>query len=303
VKKGNGRMGTDDVRTTGSTPQGGSASSSEPRKSALRILLAADREHRPVRTFALFSGGNDSAVLAHWAQPYIDGLVYIDTGTALPGVREFVEGFARRYEMRLLVYEAGDAFERLVLDPGPNMDRPLGFPGPGKHIYPYSRLKERQVDRLVREHKQERGDRVALLTGVRRAESQRRMGWAEPVNRQGAKVWVNPLLEWSDEDMRAYRERFRLPQSDVAALLHRSGECNCGAFAKPGEREMIAGLFPEFEAWLADLERKAEEAGALNCRWGKRPPRNYGPDQMRLDTAPGPMCVGCISDDESELAA
>lgn len=252
-------------------------------------------DHAPRKTFALFSGGNDSGVLVHWAQPYIDAAVYIDTGTALPGVREHVEAFTARYDIPLLVYEAGDAYERMVTVPGPNMDRPLGFPGPGKHIYPYSALKERQVERLVREHKQERTDRIALLTGVRAAESMRRMGKMSAIERKGAQVWVAPLLHWSNEAMREYREKFKLPQSDVAALIHRSGECNCGAFAAPGEREMLASLYPEFEAWISDLERRAEAAGAINCRWGKRPPASQIPGQLEL--APGPMCVGCSAEE------
>lgn len=266
------------------------------RKSALKILTDLWERYSVRKTFALFSGGNDSAVLVHWAQPYIDAAVYIDTGTALPGVREFVERFTTRYEIPLLVYEAGDAYEKLVLEAGPNMDRPLGFPGPGKHIYPYALLKERQVDALVRDHKEDRSDRIALLTGVRRAESQRRMGTTAEIHRQGAKVWVAPLLHWTDKQMRDYREKFNLPQSDVAALIHRSGECNCGAFAAPGERQMISDLYPEFGRWLDDLERRAEEAGAINCRWGQRPPRSVHRDQGQLDLAPGPMCVGCAQE-------
>lgn len=270
------------------------------RASALSILMDSWKQHTVRKTFALFSGGNDSAVLVHWAQPYIDAAVYIDTGTALPGVREFVESFTARYEIPLLIYEAGDAYERMVLDPSQNRGRAYGFPGPGMHMRAYQRLKERQLRRLIRDHKQEFGDRIALLSGVRKAESARRMGWGEPINRQGATVWVNPLLHWSNEAMRAYREKFKLPESDVAALIHRSGECNCGAFAAPGEREMLASLYPEFEKWISDLERRAEEANAVNCRWGKRPPMAVHPDQGRLDElASGPLCAGCSLEREA----
>lgn len=266
------------------------------RKSAVDVLIRAWTEHPARKTFALFSGGNDSAVLAHWAQPYVDALVHIDTGTALPGVREFVERFAARYEMPLLVYESGDAYERLILDTPANADRPFGFPGPGQHPRAYQRLKERQIEALVRDHKEGRSDRIMLLTGVRRAESQRRMGWGDPVNRKGAQVWVNPLIDWSDQDMRDYRVKFGLPQSDVAALACMSGECTCGSFSRPQEREFLSALFPEWGERIADLERRAEAAGAINCRWGTRPPPSVHPDQETLDVAPGPMCVGCAEE-------
>jgi 3'-phosphoadenosine 5'-phosphosulfate sulfotransferase (PAPS reductase)/FAD synthetase len=262
------------------------------RKSALRILRES-WDHPPRKTFALFSGGNDSAVLVHWAQPWIDAAVYIDTGTALPGVREFVERFTTRYEIPLLVYEAGDAYERMVLK--------HGFPGPGAHRYPYVLLKERQVDALVRDHKQERGDRIALLTGVRRAESRRRMGNVREVHRDGAQVWVSPLIDWSDAYMRFYHEKFNLPESDVAALIHRSGECNCAAFAAPREREMLCALYPEFKEWVEDLERRVEAAGIAACRWGAEPPRPVHPGQANIEElAPGPLCVGCSTTGEAE---
>jgi phosphoadenosine phosphosulfate reductase len=168
------------------------------------------------------------------------------------------------------------------------MVRKHGVPGPGAHRYPYVNLKERQLDRLIRDHKARWNDRILLLTGARRNESQRRMGQAVEVKRDGCTVWCNPLIDWTDGDMRAYRMRHQLEQSDVAALLHRSGECNCGAFAGPGERAMLEALFP---AWFERVIGGAEEA-ARSCgkwpSWGERPPRS------RVSAA-GPLCSGCAS--------
>jgi hypothetical protein len=58
-------------------------------------------------------------------------------------------------------------------------------------------------------------------------------------------VWINPLLDWTNEQMREHRADQALPEIGVAALLHRSGECNCGSFAAPGERRDLAALYPE----------------------------------------------------------
>lgn len=250
---------------------------------AERLLVEAIAEHDPRMIFALFSGGDDSAVLISWAKRTIghklDAAVFIDTGTALPGVREFVSDFCANRYLPLLVYAAGDAFDVMV--------RERGFPGPAAHRYAYVRLKERQVDRLVREHKTRPRDRIMLLTGVRRAESTRRMGTVDPVRRDGAQVWVAPLVDWTQSDLRTYREINGVEQSPVAAMLHRSGECNCGAFAVPGEREMLRSLYPEwFEQRIAPLER------ACGRTWGERPPGERA-------TAPGPMCTDC----QLELAA
>lgn len=238
---------------------------------AERLLIDAIVEHEPRKVFALVSGGNDSTVLASWVKRTIghrlDAAVFIDTGTALPGVREFVEAFCANRYLPLLVYEAGDEYARMV--------REHGFPGPASHRFAYVRLKERQIDALVRDHKEAARDRIMLLTGVRRAESVRRMGTTQPVRRDGAQVWVAPLIDWTDGDMRTYRLENGLEQSDVAALTHRSGECNCGAYAAPGEREELRSLWPEwFEANIAPLER------AVGSRWGDKPseqPQSVGP--------------------------
>jgi 3'-phosphoadenosine 5'-phosphosulfate sulfotransferase (PAPS reductase)/FAD synthetase len=249
------------------------------------LVAEAKREHAPIETVCLFSGGNDSTVLAHRCREHYDRLVFIDTGTAVPGVREFVESFAEWIGKPLTVHEAGDAFRRMVLgDTGPA----FGFPGPAQHGRAYTRIKERQLEAMLREAKagHPRSARVLALTGVRRSESARRAS-RTPITRRFSLVFANPLIDWTNTAMRRYRVEYELPESDVAALIHRSGECNCGAFAEPGEREMLAALWPEwFEATIASLEREAEAAGIPACRWGERPP-----DATPADA--GPLCSSC----------
>jgi 3'-phosphoadenosine 5'-phosphosulfate sulfotransferase (PAPS reductase)/FAD synthetase len=293
-------------------------------------------EHDPTASYCLFSGGNDSTVLAHRCREHYDALAYIDTGTAIPGVRDFVERYAAWLEKPLRILEHDDdAYRRMVLgsdewwaayeeaaakrrglrdaigygdatlstEEFTNWLRangrrdlaaqsPAGFPGPASHRYAYIRLKERQLERLVREAKRHPRDRLMLLTGVRRAESVRRMGTTAPIRRDGAQVWVAPRVDWSNERMRAYRAEHALPQSDVAALLHRSGECNCGAFAAPGEREDMEQLYPTwFDERIGAIEREAVALGIPRCRWGDRayevPSEDAGPPcsdcQLRFD--------------------
>lgn len=252
------------------------------------LVERAKREHRPVATFCLFSGGNDSGVVAHRMRGQYDALVWIDTGTALPGVREHVERFAGWLGEPLLIYAAPEgSYESLILEkPG------FGFPGPAQHSVAYNRLKDRAVEHLIRDHKTYRSrERVLLLTGMRRAESQRRMGFRPPLRRTPGKaeVWANPITDWSDGDMYAYRRDHELPESDVAALIHRSGECNCGCFAQPGERQMLAQLFPEWGRRIDDLERRARERGLPCWRWGER----CEPGATPAGKGVGPLCSDC----------
>lgn len=253
-----------------------------PRVDPNDIVREARIGYEPVACFCLFSGGHDSTVLAHRCRDEYQALMHIDTGTAVPGVREFVGDYAAWLDKPLIVYESGDAFRKLVMDLG-------GFPGPAGHGRAYTRLKERQIRKLVRDFKtgHHRNSTVMLLTGKRRAESARRAKTTLGIEKHGGQLYVNPLIDWTAHDMRTYRAEWELPESPVAALLHRSGECNCGAFAEPGEREMLRSLYPTwFEQNIAALERDAAAAGIPACKWGERPP-----GEAPAET--GPLCSSC----------
>jgi len=50
-----------------------------------------------------------------------------------------------------------------------------------------------------------------------------------------------------------------------------SGECLCGAFAKPNELEEIAFWFPDVAQEIHDLEHEVAATGKFKperCRWG-----------------------------------
>jgi 3'-phosphoadenosine 5'-phosphosulfate sulfotransferase (PAPS reductase)/FAD synthetase len=149
---------------------------------------------------------------------------------------------------------------------------------------------------LLRESKagHPRSSRVLFLSGIRRAESRRRSK-REAINRLPGKsaVFAAPLIDWSGGDMLRYRREHQIPESAASALLHRSGECQCGAFANAQEeRAMLKALYPGFFASIEQLEREAQEAGVRWCRWG-----GYDVDGNRAGDAsrekPGLLCESC----------
>lgn len=257
-----------------------------------QLVEQARLEHAPIKTFCLISGGNDSLVTAHRCRSHYDELVWIDTGTAVPGVRAFVEHAAALLGKPLRILSQGfDAYRLLVLggvDPQGRRSHTLGFPGPPQHGVAYRRLKGRSLEALLRQTKEghPRTARVMALTGVRRAESARRAK-RTVTNREGSLVFVNPLIDWTHADVRRYRTNHGLPESDVAALLHRSGECNCGCYAEPGERELLRSLWPAwFEQRIRPLEQDAARAGLAGARWG-------GSRYLQTSAQTGPLCSSC----------
>lgn len=270
------------------------------------LVLRAKAVHRPIASVCLFSGGGDSMVTAHRCREHYDELVFIDTGTSVPGVEDFVREAAEWLgkPLRIMRHDF-DAYRLLVcggLDWKGDEWEAFGFPGPAQHGRAYNRLKERQIERLLRELKEgyPRMARVLALTGVRRAESARRRS-REPINRKNSMVFVNPLIDWTGADMRRYKVEHDLPVSDVSALLHRSGECNCGAFAVAGEeRAMMESLWPEW--WrerIGVLEAEAEAKGVRWCRWG-----GFDVNGVRageVTEAAGELCESCILRDGGQM--
>lgn len=257
------------------------------------VIAEAEKQYGPFEArVCLFSGGNDSLAVAHRCRDFYDTLVWVDTRTSVPGVAEFVEEAAKWLDKRLRVYRCAEGeYRRIVVggkDKNGNMKRPLGFPGPAQHTRCYVNLKERAIEAMVRELKgDQRMNRVLALTGIRRAESARRRSRAE-ITKRGALVFANPLIDWGGADLYAYRKAHGLPESDVAALLHRSGECNCGAYAAPGEREMLRSLWPEwFEKNIASIEREAHAMGLPCAVWGT------GRDLLNGDDGAGELCSDC----------
>lgn len=230
----------------------------------------------PSHIIALTSGGGDSTAAMLAVRDYIDTAAYIDTGTALPGVRDHVEAVCSKLGVPLIVLETPwSEYESMVLE--------HGFPGPAQHRIAYIRLKERRLYDLIRQTKTKRSDRVLFSTGVRQGESTRRMGTTAALQHAKSFRWVAPIIDWDKAQVRAMTEAHGIKPSDVSALIHRSGECNCGAFAQEGERQMLAQLWPEWWARFEALEVKAKEAGKP-CVWGVRPGK---PSEV------GPMCHGC----------
>lgn len=254
----------------------------DPAEEGRSILRGAIAEHRPSEVFALFSGGHDSLCASHLASqlPEFSGCVHVNTGIGVEETREFVRKtckaygwplremspppFAPRVEKRKpgIDYESLPAYEAIVLH--------HGFPGAYGHNLIYNRLKERCLRRLAREHKRGPSDRILLVTGVRKAESRRRMGYVEPVQREGCRVWCAPIANWTNHEKDTYIAAHGLPRNRVTGILCMSGECLCGAFGSPGELDLIGRFFPETAAYIRDLGARARALGRVHWRWGEK---------------------------------
>lgn len=235
----------------------------------------------------LFSGGHDSLSACYIASqhPRFQGKVYhIDTGIGAKATRQFINEVCDDYGWELQVFKSNFSYEKFV--------RKLGFPGPGAHGWIYNKLKDRCVSTMGKG----RG-KVALITGCRSQESVRRMGHVEPIKigetskktgkvRRKNRIWTAPCHDWSSEQQRAFMDALCLPRNPVKdSLLGMSGECFCGAFARPNEIALVREFVPDVAAEIDRLSTLAP-AGSI---WGKRA---KGKKKIVKATT-GPLCSSC----------
>ncbi|MBE1580494.1 phosphoadenosine phosphosulfate reductase family protein [Amycolatopsis roodepoortensis] len=214
--------------------------------------------HELTASCLMWSGGNDSNVLAHLMRGRVSHAVHANTGIGIEATRQHVRDTCRQWKLPLIEKAPAekDSYERFVLA--------HGFPGPGQHDRMFQRLKERTFDAVRRRFNTDpRRQRVLFLAGRRREESRRRGG--------NAVAGIAPLANWTKLDLNTYRAMHPdVPRNEVADLLHMSGECLCGSFAQRGELAHLRTFYPEVAAYLDDLGRRALANGVppRRCEWG-----------------------------------
>lgn len=212
---------------------------------ALQRVNAAIKLFDPIEVFGLYSGGHDSfsACVVASLHPRFSGVVHINTGIGVQATREHVRNTSKEKSWKILEYKATEnckadgtpdpqIYEQLVME--------YGFPGPFHHNKMYNRLKERQLERLERDcgacmRSENNPRRVMFVTGCRSDESVRRMANTKEVDPDGRRVWVAAIHDWSKLDTTELIAHTRSTRNPVVDLIHKSGECLCGAYAQRGE--------------------------------------------------------------------
>ena len=258
------------------------------------IIDAAVREYRPSHVFGLFSGGYDSLCACHLLSkhPAFSGVIHINTGIGIEETRRYVRNTCAVLGWSLKEYHTPESYEELVVE--------YGFPGPGMHWKMYQRLKERCLWQILRDHGA-RNRKIALVSGRRKKESLRRMANINAPYELGPTpskrvLWINPILEWSAQDKHQYMQDNDLPKNRVVEILCMSGECLCGAFAKPGELKFIRQFFPEDAAKIDAIVEKvrAGKANRAYCVWG------HGGGFVDPNQTDLPLCFSCTAKHEIE---
>ena len=245
------------------------------------------REYQPTHIIGTVSGGRDSAGEIEFALDMgvkIDAILHCRTGTGIPQTTEHVVDYYGNLGPDFILADAGEAYERYVMRKGF-----FGI-GPAAHRFSYHVLKadpmRAAISRSIR--KRQRGVRVMLLNGARASESANRRVNLKEVRLDKGNLWVNIIHDWTNGDRDRYLRIRQTPINPVAVQLCRSGECMCGTAQTKQERLEAAAIYPEWGAWLHDLERRAK--AKFGWGWGETMPLPADPDQLDMFQ---PLCGGC----------
>ncbi len=256
------------------------------RKTPEQIIKEA-LDLNPVAIFAGLSGGDDSIVVAHWMMTNVAGcrILHINTGIGIEATRIHVRETCERYGWPLTEVfakeDCGMDYDEIVLK--------HGFPGPSQHQKMYIQLKERCIEKLVRDNKKRYSrQKILIATGIRHDESKARTGYAgQEVHIRKAQIWASPLY-WHDKAwFMDYIREHDLPRGPISQLLGMSGECLCGAYADEGELALVSVACPKTGARIKALQDRVRAAGH-DWGWEEMPPR-----KSAQKDAFNPLCVGC----------
>jgi 3'-phosphoadenosine 5'-phosphosulfate sulfotransferase (PAPS reductase)/FAD synthetase len=254
--------------------------------------------------FGLFSGGHDSTVATYIAaqHPAFTAAIHCDTGIGVPETRQFVKDTCKEWGIKLEYMRALDN-TRADGTPDPKVwedfVRAHGFPGPPQHNRMYNMLKERPLRCVMRKYKvgqwtgeegAKRRRRAILISGCRSQESTRRMGNVEEMQKDGSRIWCAVIHDMSKCDVNRFMADNNLTRNQVVDLIHKSGECLCGAFAKENELKELELWYPKVAKRIRDLE--AEVAEKHPWGWEDRKPK-WCEEQEKGQIMMQFMCVGC----------
>ena len=231
------------------------------------IIEEIENVYHRNKFYCMFSGGKDSMTAAHLLDSMgkLESIVHIQTHIGLQMSTDFVKEVCEKMGWKLRIIHPNPMFGYVAYA------LQYGCPDPRTHRFLMGKIKFKpmrdfalSVDR--KNH--------CLITGIRKFESDRRMGnYLGPIQSNDALWFGNPIFYMSSEDTYKYVHEHGLKISPAYDLgFGTSGECMCGSYATKGLKMKIREHDPKLAEFMEWIETGIEKFGTDKARkygkWG-----------------------------------
>ena len=264
------------------------------------------KDFSPYAVIVGYTGGKDSNIVLRLATMFfkVDAAFTFNTTIAAPETLKKCESVAKdvygvKYISKMPPYngveENPDTYFELVKN--------HGFPGSTDtaHNWMYRYLKDHTISKIVASFRNRKRNRpIVILMGARKEESARRMGTSDDITIIGNTIWVNIANLWTDSEMAAFAEDFKINEhrSPISIGMGISGECFCGSFAGgPGELQELKFWSPATYDKIIGITRFLKSIG-FNWEWYESPNVHYIREkkgQLNMFSPNLIMCSTCMS--------
>lgn len=218
----------------------------------------------------MFSGGRDSTaamLVALEASRKTDiplRVVFVDTGVATPGLRDYVVNVTRMLGVELEIVGPKYDYFDLVLA--------KGFPTITRR-WCKEFLKLRPFKEWLKHYMEsDIGDEPIVITGVRKDESWMKSRSSKLVrNPRFYNVMVYaPILEWSKIEVEYLIKLYNVPENPLYHTYGKAYDCWCSVYKTPADFALLAKNHPEFFKRFVETEKKLRSGGSALFVNGRR---------------------------------
>ena len=243
------------------------------------IIQELITQHKKTDFYVLYSGGKDSACVAHFiAENYPEnfkGVVFTNTGISSQITRKFVIDYCKQMNWPLIMTWARKSYYDIIID--------KGFPNPASHKVIMGYLKFQSWYYFLRRMKKT----SAFISGVRKKES-----WARdkvrfytksPIDINATLTFAKPFLYKNGNQLQEYFITNGLKATPAYDFFDKSGECWCGCYYNEWELKMIEKYDPFLFDTIKWLEKQVKLFGSKEAKkfpnWGRSVGAEYSKTQ------------------------
>lgn len=236
--------------------------------------------HKKTDFYVLYSGGKDSACVAHYiATNYpknFKGVVFTNTGIASQMTRQFVLEYCKEMGWPLFFTWARKPYFDIIME--------KGFPNAGAHKVIMGYLKFQSWYYFLRSVKKN----ACFISGVRKKES-----WArnkirfytkKPIDINATLTFAKPFLYKNGTQLVEYFIKNGLKKTKAYDFFDKSGECWCGCFYNDWELKMIEKhdplLFDTIKWYEKQIQLRGTKMAKKFPHWG----RSVGAEVSEMQT-------------------